>query len=160
MRIFSYVFNYKAAPYAEIRAFAVHLLTASGSFLAFLGVVAASLAIVAVAYLPAAVILRPAHWPSARVVEATVGLAAICTGLAFLLFFRLIAEIGPARATLITFLNPAVAVALGIGFLHEELTAGTTLGFPVILLGCWLATRSGTLTPTVEPTSLPLVEPS
>jgi phosphatidylcholine synthase len=42
MRIFSYVFNYKAAPYAEMRAFAVHLLTASGSFLAFLGVVAAS----------------------------------------------------------------------------------------------------------------------
>jgi phosphatidylcholine synthase len=42
MRIFSYLFNYKAAPYAEIRAFCVHLLTASGSFLAFLGVVAAS----------------------------------------------------------------------------------------------------------------------
>lgn len=42
MRIFNYIFNYRAAPYAEIRAFAVHLLTASGSFLAFLGVVAAS----------------------------------------------------------------------------------------------------------------------
>jgi len=42
LRIFSYIFNYKAAPYAEIRAFCVHLLTASGSFLAFLGVVAAS----------------------------------------------------------------------------------------------------------------------
>jgi len=123
-----------------------------------LGVVAASLAIVAVAYTPAAVVLRPGHWPSAHVLEATVGLAAICTGAAFLLFFRLIAEIGPARSTLITFLNPAVAVTLGVAFLHEDLTLGITIGFPVILAGCWLATRAGH--PAEEPMPLPIVEPS
>jgi len=124
-----------------------------------LGVVAASLAIVAVGYLPAAIVLRPRHWPAARPLEATVALAAICTGVAFLLFFRLIAEIGPARSTLITFLNPAVAVGLGVAFLNEDLTLGIAVGFPCILAGCWLATRARAAE-VDDPQVLPVVEPS
>ena len=54
--------------------------------------------------------------PSAKVLAAVAGLAVICTAVAFLLFFRLIAEVRPARASVITYINPAVAVAIGVSF--------------------------------------------
>ena len=60
-----------------------------------------------------------------------------------MLFFALIAEAGPHRALVITFVNPAVAVALGIALLGEAFTVGTAVGFPLVLLGCLLATRRG-----------------
>lgn len=107
-----------------------------------LGVIAASLGIVTVLYLPFAVALRPTTAPPADAVWAVVGLAVLCTGIAFLVFFALIAEVGPRRATLITFVNPAVAVALGIWLLDEPLTSGLVAGFPLVLLGCWLSSRS------------------
>ena len=69
-----------------------------------------------------------------------VGLAVICTALAFVLFFELIVEVGPARSTVITYVNPAVAVLLGVLVLGEPFTWGIALGFPLILLGSWLAT--------------------
>lgn len=123
-----------------------------------LGVVAASLGLVAIAYLPPAIVLAPPQWPSGRVIASVIALAAVCTGLAFILFFKLIAEIGPARATLITFLNPAVAVALGYLFLNERFTLGIAVGFPCILAGCWLATRTERI--SAEPTPIPVIEPS
>jgi drug/metabolite transporter (DMT)-like permease len=69
------------------------------------------------------------------------GLAFICTGLAFVVFFRLIDEAGPARAGLITFAHPVVAVALGAVFLDELVTVATVVGFVLVLAGCLLATR-------------------
>jgi drug/metabolite transporter (DMT)-like permease len=68
-------------------------------------------------------------------------LGAICTALAFLIFFALIAEVGPSRTTLITYVNPAVAVVLGIVILSEPITLGIVIGFPLVLLGSYLATR-------------------
>ena len=65
----------------------------------------------------------------------------MCTALAFVLFYDLIAEIGPSRATVITYLNPAVALALGVLVLHEQPTVGMLVGFPLVLLGSVLATR-------------------
>ena len=62
--------------------------------------------------------------PSPQVLGSLAALGVICTALAFILFFRLIAEVGPARATVITYVNPAVAVALGVAVLGEPLTAG------------------------------------
>lgn len=106
-----------------------------------LGVVAVSLAACALAYLPAAVVEAPARVPGRSVVAATVVLGVVCTALAFVLFFALIAEAGPARATLITYVNPAVAVILGVGFLGEGFGLGTAAGFALILAGCWIATR-------------------
>ncbi len=50
-------------------------------------------------------------------------LAVVCTALAFVLFFALIAATGPARATVITYVNPAVAVLCGVAFLGEDLHA-------------------------------------
>ncbi len=75
-------------------------------------------------------------------VLASVGvLALICTALAFLLFFALIAEIGPVRATVITYINPAVAAVAGTLVLHERFTAGMGVGFVLVLMGSTLATR-------------------
>jgi drug/metabolite transporter (DMT)-like permease len=72
---------------------------------------------------------------------AVLALAVVCTGVAFIVFFALISEVGPARATLITFVNPAVAIVLGASVLDEKITAVTVAGFFLVLGGCWLATR-------------------
>ncbi|WP_084654385.1 DMT family transporter [Nocardia altamirensis] len=104
-----------------------------------LGVVTASLLIAAVVYAPFAALRRPASYP----VDASlsvVGLALICTAAAFLMFFALISEVGPARATVITYINPAVAIVLGVTALGEPLTAGMAIGFPLVILGSILGT--------------------
>jgi drug/metabolite transporter (DMT)-like permease len=105
-----------------------------------LDVVAASLALAAVAYAPAGLAQLPASLPSLDVIGAVVVLGVACTAVAFLLFFRLIAEVGPVRATVITYVNPAVAVAAGVALLGEPFTLGTGSGFVLILAGSWLAT--------------------
>ena len=64
----------------------------------------------------------------------------ICSAFAFLLFFRLITEIGPSRATVITYVNPIVALALGVAILGEHVTAGAVAGLLLILAGSWLST--------------------
>lgn len=105
-----------------------------------LGVIAMSLLLSALLYLPAGLAQAPDHWPSGRVVASVVGLAVVCTALAFLLFFQLIAEVGPVRATVITYVNPAVALLLGVVVLDEAFTVSTALGFGLILVGSVLAT--------------------
>ncbi|HET7529352.1 MAG TPA: DMT family transporter [Mycobacteriales bacterium] len=103
-------------------------------------VVTASLVLSAVAWAPAAAVT----WPrsvSAKPIASVIALALVCTAVAFLVFFALIAEVGPARATVITFVNPAVAIALGVAVLGERFTVGMAVGFPLVLVGCVLATR-------------------
>jgi drug/metabolite transporter (DMT)-like permease len=106
-----------------------------------LGVIAASLAVTAVAYLPLGLAQAPSSWPGGDVTLAVIGLAAVCTAVAFLVFFALIAEVGPTRSTVITYVNPAVAVLLGVTLLDERFTLATALGFLLILAGSVLATR-------------------
>jgi len=106
-----------------------------------LGVVAASLALTAVVYAPLGVAQLPHALPSAQVLLAVAGLGVVCTAVAFLLFFALIAEAGPLRAQAITYVNPAVALALGVVLLHEPFTIGAVVGFGLILVGLLLATR-------------------
>jgi drug/metabolite transporter (DMT)-like permease len=65
----------------------------------------------------------------------------VCTALAFVLFFALIAAIGPVRATVITYINPAVAALLGVSILHENFTFGMAVGFVLVIAGSVLATR-------------------
>ena len=65
----------------------------------------------------------------------------MCTAVAFLVFFALIAEVGPTRSTVITYVNPAVAVLLGVTLLDEDFTVATAIGFVLILAGSVLATR-------------------
>ena len=104
------------------------------------GVAAAGLAITAVVYAPLGA--PGLEVPSARVVLAVAVLTLACTVVALLAFFALIAEAGPHRALVITFVNPAVALVLGIVVLGEPLTTGAIVGFPLVLLGCVLATRA------------------
>lgn len=101
---------------------------------------AVSLTLVAVVYLPIATRQHPAHVPAGRVVASLVTLGLVCTALAFVAFFELIKEVGSTRATVITYLNPAVAVLLGVVFLGESFGATSVLGFVLILAGCWLST--------------------
>jgi drug/metabolite transporter (DMT)-like permease len=105
-----------------------------------LGVVATSLAICALAYAPFGIPAVPNAWPRASVVVSVVLLAVVCTALAFLLMFGLVAEVGPVRATVITYVNPAVAVAAGVVILDEPLTAATVVGFVLVIAGSVLAT--------------------
>jgi drug/metabolite transporter (DMT)-like permease len=104
------------------------------------GVVAASLVLSAIVYAPAGVAQLPRHAPSVQVVLAVATLGVLCTALAFLLFFELIGEVGPIRATVITYINPAVALVLGVLVRGEAFTAGAGAGFALILLGMFLAT--------------------
>jgi drug/metabolite transporter (DMT)-like permease len=108
------------------------------------GVTASAVALVvtAVVYAPFAVPrLDEAAGASAQVLGSVLVLGVVCTALALALFFALIREVGPQRALVITFVNPAVAVLLGVLLLDEPFTLGLAVGLPVILLGCVLATR-------------------
>ena len=106
-----------------------------------LGVITASLLVTALAYLPVGLAQAPSRWPGADVALAVLGLAVLCTAVAFLVFFALIAEVGPTRSTVITYVNPAVAVLLGVTLLDERFTLATAAGFALILAGSVLATR-------------------
>ncbi|HEX8630449.1 MAG TPA: EamA family transporter [Catenuloplanes sp.] len=105
-----------------------------------LAVVAGSLLISTVAYLPFGIAQAPATVPSIDTVLAVLALGLVCTAAAFLLFFKLIAEVGPARATVITYVNPAVALALGVAVLDEPFTLAMAVGFGLILTGSVLGT--------------------
>jgi drug/metabolite transporter (DMT)-like permease len=111
-----------------------------------LGVVAISLTAVTLVYAPLAWVARPDASPPAKVWWAVAALAVVCTAIAFIVFFALISEVGPERATLITFVNPAVAIILGAAVLDEKITAATVAGFFLVLCGCWLATRPDRVT--------------
>lgn len=103
-------------------------------------VVVTCLLLTAAGYLPYAVLNWP-HSIGAKALWSVLGLGTVCTAVAFVVFFALIADIGPARATVITYVNPAVAVVLGVLLLGESFTTGIAIGFPLILLGSVLAAR-------------------
>jgi drug/metabolite transporter (DMT)-like permease len=108
-----------------------------------LGISAVAMGVTAVAYLPFAVLTRPADLGAALAASwwAVAVLGIVCSALAFLVFFALIGEVGPTRSTVITYVNPAVALLLGVLVLGEPLTLGLLVGFPLVLLGSALATR-------------------
>jgi drug/metabolite transporter (DMT)-like permease len=104
-------------------------------------VIASSLVLCALVYLPFAVLDWPDRSLSASVVLSMAGLTALCTAVAFIVFFALIGEVGPMRATVVTYLNPAVAVLLGVTVLGESFGWVTGTGFVAVLGGSFLATR-------------------
>lgn len=114
-------------------------------------VTATCLAFASLVYAPAAAWTWPDSLPSGRALLALAGLATVCTALAFVLFFELIKEVGAARATVITYVNPAVAVALGAAVLGEPLTLSVGGAFALILVGSVLATRGGGASPEPQP---------
>lgn len=108
-----------------------------------IGTIALSVLVVALFYLPFGGPALVADWPPRpSTVLSLLVLGLVCTALAFLLFLRLIAAAGPVRAVVITFVNPAVALLLGVVVLSEPVTTGMIIGFPIVLIGSWLATRA------------------
>lgn len=109
-----------------------------------MGVTAVSMAMVSVIYLPFAWTTLPADIASGVTTESwisVVTLGVVCSALAFVLYFALLREVGPRRASLITYINLLVAAILGVTFLGEPITTGIVVGLPLIVLGSYLAGR-------------------
>jgi drug/metabolite transporter (DMT)-like permease len=105
------------------------------------GPLAMSLLMAALVMVVPALLSLPDHMPSGVALGSIVILGVICTALAMLLMFFLIADAGASRSSVITYINPAVAALLGTVVLHESLGWGGIAAFALILLGSWLATR-------------------
>jgi drug/metabolite transporter (DMT)-like permease len=110
------------------------------------GIITLGMIFVSLLYLP--IVMWQVHndtWHTGTVHSKTwislIGLGVLCTAIAFIAFFALIEEVGPIRSSVITYVNPAVAVLLGVLFLSEPITTGILFGFPFIILGSYLATR-------------------
>lgn len=103
--------------------------------------IAMALLINSVIYAPIAIVTWPTEPVPLNAWLAVIILGIVCTALAFILFFALVGEVGPARTTVITYINPAVAVVLGVIVLSEPITLGIVIGFPLILIGSYLATK-------------------
>jgi drug/metabolite transporter (DMT)-like permease len=106
-----------------------------------------AMAIVAIVYAIPAALSLPAEIAGNPPLESwlsILGLGVICSAVAFVAFFQLIREIGSTRSTLVTYMNMAVAVILGILILDEPITAGILIGFPLVLIGSYLATKKHT----------------
>ncbi len=110
---------------------------------------AGALAIAAVVLAPAAFAVPPREALSSEAVVAIVVLGILCTAAAFVLFAALVAEVGPGRATVITYVAPMVAVGLGIAVLDERPGAGAIAGLLLIIAGSWLST-GGRLPPRLR----------
>jgi drug/metabolite transporter (DMT)-like permease len=99
-----------------------------------------SLAIAALLLTPAAAIAPPAQAPSTGALASLLVLGLFCTAAAFVIWAWLVAEVGPGRALVITYVAPVVAVALGVAILGESVGAGAGAGLLLILAGSWLST--------------------
>ncbi|MCX6441326.1 MAG: DMT family transporter [Actinobacteria bacterium] len=122
-------------------AFAVIYITRKmpeGSGVAINGI---AMAMTAVFYSPALFIFWPDRAVSYEAIYSLIALGVFSTGIAFAIFFAVMAEIGPTRASLVTYMNTAFAVILGVIILNEPLTLGIIVGLPLVLIGSYLASR-------------------
>jgi drug/metabolite transporter (DMT)-like permease len=110
----------------------------------------ASLAISSLILLAPAIADRPHSAPTIGAIGAVAFLGLVCTAVAFVIFIVLISEAGTSRATVITYVNPVVALALGVALLGERPGTGAVAGLLLILAGSWLST-DGRLPPAVRP---------
>jgi drug/metabolite transporter (DMT)-like permease len=100
-----------------------------------------AMAMTALFYSPALFILWPDHKIGTTAIYSVIALGIFSTGIAFAVFFTVMAEIGPTRASLVTYMNTAFAVVLGVLILSEPLTLGIIIGLPLVLIGSYLASR-------------------
>jgi drug/metabolite transporter (DMT)-like permease len=116
------------------------------------GIMASALTVTALAYVPVVLVVDgvPGALPSGNVVASVLTLGVVCTAAAFMLLFALVGEVGPVRATTITYLNPAVAVIAGAVVLGEPVTVWTVIGFVLVVTGSYLVNRGGRPAPASE----------
>jgi len=100
----------------------------------------ASLLLATIVLTPFAAVAPPKESPSGDVIASLLVLGIVCTALAFVIFGALINAVGPGRALVITYVNPVVAVFLGVLILDEHVGAGAIAGLLLILAGSWLST--------------------
>lgn len=121
--------------------YAVNMITQKLPRVSGIAINALAMAIAAVVYAPFAI----AQWPTGHVatnsILSLIALGIFPTAIAFVVFFAVMKEIGPARASLATYLNTAFAVVLGVLILSEPLTLGILIGLPMVLIGSYLASR-------------------
>ena len=138
-----------AIGYALAPAIASHKI----GFVPTAGVISLSMVMVSIIYAIPAAFTLPAEiaaGPSTASLMSLLVLGVVCSAVAFVIFFALIKEVGYARASLITYLNTAVALILGILFLGEPLTIGIIIGFPLVLIGSWFAGKKHAATKRQE----------
>jgi drug/metabolite transporter (DMT)-like permease len=122
-------------------AYAVNMINRKIPHVSGIALNAWAMIITTIFYFPFAITHWPAQTPSVQAIASVASLGIFCTAIAFILFFKLLAEVGPPRASLITYLNTAVAVLLGVILLGEPLTLGILLGLPLVLIGSYFASR-------------------
>jgi drug/metabolite transporter (DMT)-like permease len=122
-------------------AWAVTMVNAKIPHIEPLSINGIAMAFTALVYLPIAIATAPAHLPTLKVSAIVLALGLFPTALAFFLFFQLIKDIGTARGSLVTYLNTAFAVVLGVIILKEPFTLGIALGLPLVLIGSYFASR-------------------
>jgi drug/metabolite transporter (DMT)-like permease len=105
-----------------------------------LAVVAASVAVGFIVLTIPAILTVPAAMPSAVALSSVAILGVVCTALALVLFVYVISRAGASRAAVVTYINPAVALILGVFILDESFGVGPAVGLLLILFGSWLAT--------------------
>jgi drug/metabolite transporter (DMT)-like permease len=121
-------------------SYAVIMITTNLPLVDGIAINGLAMAITCVFWTPLAI----AQWPSSITFKPTISLIALgilSTAFAFILFFKVLAELGPARSSLVTYVNTAVAVVLGVIILKEPLTVGILVGLPLVLAGSYMASR-------------------
>ena len=122
-------------------AFAVIYITRKMPGVSGVAINGIAMAMTAVFYSPALFFLWPDRAVSHNAIYSLIALGVFSTGIAFAIFFTVMAEIGPTRASLVTYMNTAFAVVLGVVVLNEPLTVGILVGLPLVLIGSYLASR-------------------
>jgi len=122
-------------------SYAVMMVQGARPHVSGIAINAVAMAITAIFYLPLTIIQWPTHEISSEAINAIIGLGVLSTGAAFVAFFALAAMIGVARGSLVTYLNTAFAVVLGVIILDEPFTTGMALGLPLVLIGSYFASR-------------------
>lgn len=131
LKILFSAFSYAFATFMAMR----HLTGVSG-----VAVNGLAMALTSVVFFLPAVGSLPTSMPSTKALFSLLALGLFCTALAFYYFFTLLRLIGPPKASTVTYPNTAIAIALGVILLNEPLTIGMVVGFPMVLLGSYLAT--------------------
>ena len=125
-------------------AWAVTMVTAKIPHIEPISINAVALVYTMIVYLPFLFIYAPEKTPSVEAIGSVIILGLFPTALAFILFFQLIKDIGTARGSLVTYLNTAFAVMLGVIILNEPFTLGIAIGLPLVLIGSYFASRKVT----------------
>ncbi len=126
---------------AALYAYAIIMITRALPDVSGVAISAVAMVLTFFFYLPISIVQWPTQAIPLNSTLALIGLGVFSTALAFPLYFALVKDIGQARASLVTYLNTAVAILLGVVILSEPMTLGIAIGLPLILYGSYLASR-------------------